>query len=101
MRNNIEILLFNFDETADVAVNLMYAEFLISIRNVDRLKDENTVQVWVGRYMDRLKQRLDSKALEYISNNRNIPTLDWFQKRLLYVIQRHLQEFSQMVRYNH
>ncbi|SFW65126.1 hypothetical protein [Chitinophaga sancti] len=99
MRNNIEILLFNFDETALVAVNSVYNEFLISIKNVDRLKDENTVQLWVRKYMDRLKQRLDSKALEYISNNRNIPTPDWFQKRMLYMIQLHLQEFSQMVRY--
>jgi len=99
MHTNTEILLNDFDETAYVSVNLIYSEFLSSIRNVDRHKDENTVQLWIERHMNRLKQRLDAKALEFISSNRDIPTLDWFRKKLMYIIQLHLQEFSQLVRY--
>ena len=99
MHNTAESLLNNFEETANISVNQVYAEFLISIKHIDRLKNENTVQLWIRRHMDRLKQKLDGKALEYISGNRDIPTIDWFQKKLMYIIRFHLQEFSQMARY--
>lgn len=99
MNNNADTLLNNFDEAACDSVNLMYTEFLISIQHVDRMKHENTVQLWSNKYMDRLKQRLEGTALEYISGNRDIRTIDWFQKKLMYMIRLHLQEFSQMVRY--
>lgn len=99
MHSNVETLLNNFDEAACVSVNLIYTEFLISIKHVDRMKHENTVHLWSGKYMDRLKQRLEGKAHEFISTNRNLPTIDWFQKKMMYMIRLHLQEFSQMVRY--
>lgn len=99
MHSNTETLLNNFDETAYVFVNLFYTQFCFSIKHVDRLKNENTVQLWVGQYTDSLKQSLESKALEYISRNRDLPTIDWFQKKLMYMIRLHLQEFLQRVRY--
>lgn len=99
MYNNAETLLNYFGETAHVCVNVTYSEFLISIKHIDRLKNENSMQLWIGKYMDKLKQRLDGKALEYIATNRDIPTIDWFQKKLMYMINSHLQEFNQMVRY--
>ncbi|WPQ61287.1 hypothetical protein SIO70_23295 [Chitinophaga sancti] len=100
MQNKAENLLHTFDETAYVSVNLIYTEFLNSIKHVDRMKNEHTVQLWIGQYMGRLKQGLEGKAKEYISRNRDIPTIDWFQKKIIYLISVHLQEFSQMVRYN-
>jgi hypothetical protein len=99
MNNNADALLNNFDEAACVSVNLMYTEFLISIQHVDRMKHENAVHLWSSKYIDRLKQRLEGTAQEYISGNRDILTIDWFQKKLMYMIRLHLQEFSQMVRY--
>lgn len=99
MNNNIDTLLHNFDENGHVSVILIYTEFLTSIQNVDRMKDEYAVQVWIGKYMDRLKQKLEGNAREYLSNNSHIPTIDWFQKKLVHIIRQHLQEFSQMVRY--
>lgn len=63
------------------------------------MTDEYAVEITISQYMERLKQRLNGSALEYISRNRNIPTIDWFQKKLIYMIRLHLMEFSQMVRY--
>lgn len=100
MHNNPESILSNFDETAYVYVNLVYSEFLNSIKYVDRMTNEYAVEMSISQYMDRLKQTLEGNALECIARNRNIPTIDWFQKKLIYMIKQHLQEFSQMVRYN-
>lgn len=100
MYNNTESILNNFDKTAYISVNLIYSEFLNSIKYVDRMTNEHEVEKAIGRYMDRLKQNLEGNALEYIARNRNIPTIDWFQKKLIYMIRLHLLEFSQMVRYN-
>ncbi|WP_343672393.1 hypothetical protein [Chitinophaga sp.] len=99
MHNNTETLLSNFDETAYVSVNSFYTQFCSSIKHIDRRKNENTVQLWVGQYTDSLKQSLESKAFEYLSRNRDLPTIDWFQKKLMYMIRLHLQEFLQRVRY--
>lgn len=100
MQNKAENLLHTFDETAYVSVNLIYTEFLNSIKHVDRMKNEHMVELSIGQYMGRLKLGLEGKAMEYISRNRDIPTIDWFQKKIIYLIRVHLQEFSQMVRYN-
>lgn len=100
MHNNAEQLLYNFDEKATDSVSLIYTEFKVSIQHVDRMKYENTVHLLIAKYMVRLKQRLENSALEFISGNRDIPTIDWFQKKIMFIIKHHLQEFSQMTRYN-
>jgi hypothetical protein len=99
MHNNTENILINFDETAYVSVNLIYSEFLNSIKYVDRMRNEHAVEMSISQYSDRLKQRLEGNALDYIAKNRNILTIDWFQKKLIYLIRQHLMEFSQMARY--
>lgn len=99
MYYNSEQLLYHFDEKATNAVSLIYTEFRESIQHVDRMKSENTVHLLVDRYMVRLKHRLETNALEFIYGNRDIPTIDWFQKKIMYIIKNHLQEFSQMTRY--
>jgi len=95
MYNKEENLLNNFDEMALSFVNSIYTEFLFSIKAIDRLKNENTFQLWLQKYMDKLKQRLEGQALEYIWTNRNLPTIDWFHKKLSYMIGQYLQEFLQ------
>ncbi|PSL30998.1 hypothetical protein [Chitinophaga ginsengisoli] len=95
MYNQEENLLNNFDVTALASVNSIYTEFLFSIKDVDRQKNENTFQLWLQKYVDKLKQSLEGKALEYISINRHLPTLDWFHKKLTYMISQYLQEFLQ------
>ena len=100
MYHKAEKLLYNFDEEATDSVSLVYTEFKVSIQYVDRMKYENTVQSLVDKYMFQLKHRLESSALEFISRNRDIPTIDWFQKKIMYIIRHHLQEFSQMTRFN-
>ena len=99
MLNHTENLLNNFDKTAHVFVNAIYQEFSFSIKEVDRLKNENTFQLRTRTYMDKLKQELERKALEYISTNRHLPTIDWFHKKLTYMIQQHLQEFVYRTHY--
>jgi hypothetical protein len=100
MQNSTENILNNFDNTAYISVKLIYSEFLNSIKHVDRLTNEYVVEMSISKYMERLKQKLEGNALEYIAKNRNIPTIDWFQKKLIYMIRLHLLEFSQMARYN-
>jgi hypothetical protein len=99
MLSHAENLLNNFDETAHLFVNSIYTEFTFSIKEVDRLKNENTFQLWTKKYIDKLKQKLEGKALEYISINRDLPTIDWFHKKLVYMIRLHLQEFSYRAEY--
>lgn len=89
-----ENLLIDFDETAFAYVNLIYGEFLCSIRHIDRLKNENIFQRCTQKYTDALKQRLEGKALEYISTNKDLPTIDWFHKKLVCIIRQYLQDFS-------
>lgn len=91
-------ILFNFDKAALGFVNNIYVEFLFSIKDIDRFKNENTFQLWTQKYMHLLKQRLEGKAREFISRNRNLPTIDWFHKKIVYMISQHLREFSQMIR---
>lgn len=98
MYNNIDSLLNNFDLTANASVKLIYNDFLNSIQNIDRLNDEHTIYLRFQHCLDKLKQRLEGKAREYISENQNILTIDWFQKKIIYIIKCHMQEFSQMVR---
>lgn len=100
MHDNTDSILDNFDKAAFIAVNLIYSEFLNAIKHIDRMTNEYAIEMSISQYMDRLKQRLEGNAIEYISRNRNIPTIDWFQKKLIYMIKLHLQEFSQMARYN-
>ncbi|MCF6402931.1 hypothetical protein L3C95_08610 [Chitinophaga filiformis] len=95
MYNNEEKLLTNFDRTALASVNALYVEFLSSSKDVDRLKNEDTFQLWIRKYVEKLKRSLEGKALEYISINRDLPTIDWFHKKLAYMIRLYLQEFLQ------
>jgi hypothetical protein len=99
MLNHAENLLNKFDETAHLFSNSIYTEFIFSIKDVDRFKNENTFQLWTKKYTDKLRQILEGKAMEYISINRNLPTLDWFHKKLSYMIRLHLQEFSSRAQY--
>ena len=94
MLSHAQNLLNKFDETAHLFVNSIYTEFIFSIKDVDRFKNENTFQLWTRKYTDKLKQALEGKALEYISINRDLPTIDWFHKKLVYMIRIHIQEFS-------
>ncbi|SHM71626.1 hypothetical protein [Chitinophaga sp. CF418] len=93
MYSKSEDLLSNFDQAALAFVDSTYVEFSFSVKNVDRLKNENTFQLWIQKYVGKLKQRLEGKALEYISASRDLPTIDWFHKRLAYMIKRFIQDF--------
>lgn len=95
---NDDEILFNFDKAALGFVHTIYVEFLFSIKGIDRFRDESTFQLWRQKYMHLLKQRLEGKALEYISRNRSLPTIDWFHKKMVYMISQHLKEFSQMIK---
>jgi hypothetical protein len=95
MYNKHESLIVDFDETALSFLDSIYQEFLFSIENVDRLRNENTFQLWIQKYVDKLKQRLEGKALDYISINRDLPTIGWFHKKVTYIISQCLQEFLQ------
>lgn len=95
MYSQTENLLTNFDKLALTFVNSTYQEFSFSVQHVDRRRDENVFQLWIQKYADRLRQRLEGKALEYISVNRNLPTIDWLHKKLVYMIGRFVQDFLQ------
>ncbi|UPK72110.1 hypothetical protein [Chitinophaga filiformis] len=95
MYSQSETLLTDFDETALAFVNSTYVEFSFSVKNVDRRSNENIFQLWIQRYADKLKQRLEGKALEYISMNRDLPTIDWLHKKIVYMIRRFIQDFLQ------
>ncbi|SFO52511.1 hypothetical protein SAMN05428949_5572 [Chitinophaga sp. YR627] len=99
MLSHAENLLNKFDEAANLFVNSIYTEFIFSIKDVDRRKNENTFQLWTKKYTDKLRQILEGKALEYIAINRNLPTIDWFHKKLVYMIRVHIQEFSYRAEY--
>lgn len=95
MYSQSENLLTNFDKTALAFVNSTYMEFSFSVKNVDRWREEHVFQLWIQKYADKLKQRLEGKALEYISVNRDMPTIDWFHKKLVYMIRSFVQDFLQ------
>ncbi|ACU63429.1 hypothetical protein [Chitinophaga pinensis] len=99
MLSHTENLLNTFDETAHLFANSIYTEFIFSIKDVDRLKNENTFQLWTRKYTGKLKQLLEGQAMEYISTNRDLATIDWFHKKLVNMIRLHLQEFSYRAQY--
>ncbi|QHS59400.1 hypothetical protein [Chitinophaga agri] len=99
MYNRDENLLNVFGNTALSFLNAVYAEFLFSIKYVDRRKNEHLVQSSTMKYMDKLRMKLEEKAREYIATNRDLLTIDWFHKKLVYLIKQYLQEFLQRTQY--
>lgn len=93
MYNNHDILLKNFEEVAHASVNSTYMEFLHAIKHVNKLNNEDSIQSWIRKYADNLRQKLHSKAMEYLLTNRHVPTIDWLNKKVEYTIKYSLQEF--------
>lgn len=99
MYNRDENLLAIFGNTAHTFVNSIYAEFLFSSRNIDRLKNEHVFQSCTLKYMGQLRLKLEEEARAYISTHRDLPTIDWFHKKLVYLIKQCLQDFLQRTKH--
>jgi len=95
MYNKDEKLLINFDEMALAFANSIYADFLFSAKTARSMTNGRAFQLKIGQYVDQLRQRLETKAMEYLSVNRDLQKIDWFNKKLVYMIRQHIQDFQQ------
>lgn len=93
MYTNDESLLFDFHQHALYYIKSLHVEFSSSIKEVDRHRNENTFQMKIQSSANKLKQNLERQALEYISINRHMPTIDWFHKKLGYMIREYIRDF--------
>jgi hypothetical protein len=98
MHNKIENLVTDFDYIAQVSMNTAYAAFVFSVKNIDRQENENLFQSIIQQYAEKLKQTLEQTALEFIFNNRYLPTIDWLHKRVFFMIGQYRQEFLQQAK---
>lgn len=98
MQKDDEYLMLNFNDKAQQLFYHIYEEFVQSVKDIDRQQHEHLFHQCQGKYAIALKQRLEQQALNFIADNRTMPTLDRFQKKVPVLIQQYILEFLQQAR---
>ncbi|HEY1871432.1 MAG TPA: hypothetical protein VGG71_10250 [Chitinophagaceae bacterium] len=91
-------ILIDFNNRAKKIFFSLYAKFKESAKILDRTKDDNVFQQQQSKYLQTLKQQLESLALEIMSKNSLVENNSQLNKKLTDEIDEYLKEFRQKSR---
>jgi hypothetical protein len=80
---DIEQILIDFNDKAQIIFISLYEKFKLSAKKLDRTKDNNVFQQQEGKYLATLKYQLDSLALEFLSRNKTSTNISQLNKNWL------------------
>ncbi|HET9747559.1 MAG TPA: hypothetical protein VFP97_17705 [Chitinophagaceae bacterium] len=98
MDREFEQLSVNFNTKAQKVFTSIYEKFRLSVKKLDRQKDENVFQLQMGKYLNTLKSELEGVAYELLTSHKSIRNTDLCNKVLKDYINIYLQEFRQKAR---
>jgi hypothetical protein len=91
-------ILIDFDARAQKIFFSLYAKFKGSAKLLDRTQDDNVFQQQQGKYLQTLKQQLESLALEILDKNSPVGDSSQLNKKLADEINEYVKEFTQKSR---
>ena len=98
MDSRLEQISVDFTARAQRLFISTYEKFRLSVKRLDRLKDENVFQLQLGKYLNTFRSQLESIADELIIKNKTIKNTGHFNKFLSNKITIYLGEFRQKAR---
>lgn len=75
-----------------------YERFRLSVKKLDRQRDENVFQLQLGKYVVTLRSHLESIAYDLLAKNKEIKHSDRFNRVLRNQVNIYLIEFRQKAR---
>lgn len=91
-------ILIDFNNRAKKIFFLLYERFRESTKRLDRAKDENVFQQQESKYLQTLKQQLESLALEILNKSSSVGNKSQLNKKLTDEINEYIKEFRQKSR---
>jgi|SRR5690242_7378487 len=91
-------ILTDFNNSAQRIFFSLYQTFKESAKLLDRAKDDNVFQQQQGKYLQTLKQQLESLALEILNKNNSAGKNKELNKKLTDEINGYVKEFRQKSR---
>lgn len=91
-------ILIEFNNRAKKIFFSLYENFKESAKLLNRRRDDNVFQQQQGKYLQTLKQQLESLALEVLNKNRSSGNNNELTKKLTGEINEYVKEFMQKSR---
>ena len=91
-------ILIDFNKRAQKVFFPLYEKFKESAKLLDRVRDDNVFQQQQSKYLQTLKQQLESLALEILNKNRSVGKNSQLNKKLTDEINEYMKEFRQKSR---
>ena len=91
-------ILIDFNKRAQKIFFSLYGKFKESAKLLDRARDDNVFQQQQSKYLQTLKQQLESLALEILNKNRSVGNNSQLNKKLTDEINEYVKEFKQKSR---
>jgi len=91
-------ILLDFNKRAKKIFFSLYEKFRESAKLIDRARDDNVFQQQQSKYLQTLKQQLESLALEILSKNSSVRDNSQLNKKLTDEINEYVKEFRQKSR---
>ena len=91
-------ILIDFNKRAQKIFFSLYGKFKESAKLLDRVRDDNVFQQQQSKYLQTLKQQLESLALEILNKNRSVGNNSQLNKKLTDEINEYVREFKQKSR---
>jgi len=91
-------ILIDFNKRAQKIFFSLYGKFKESAKLLDRARDDNVFQQQQSKYLQALKQQLESLALEILNKNRSVGNNSQLNKKLTDEINEYVKEFRQKSR---
>lgn len=91
-------ILIDFNKRAQKVFFPLYEKFKESTKLLNRVRDDNVFQQQQSKYLQTLKQQLESLALEILNKNRSVGNNSQLNKKLTDEINEYVNEFRQKSR---
>ena len=98
MDRDFEQLSVDFESKAQNLFMSTYEKFSLSVKKIDRQKDENVFQLQLGKYVATLRSQLENVAYELLMKNKRIKNSDRVNRVLKNNINVYLIELRQKAR---
>lgn len=96
--NESSQILIDFNNRAKKIFFSLFERFKESAKLLDRAQDDNVFQQQQGKYLQTLKQQLESLALELLNKNSSVGNIRQLNKNLTDEINEYVNEFRQKSR---
>jgi len=91
-------ILVDFNNRAEKIFFPLYEKFKESAKLLNRARDDNVFQQQQSKYLQTLKQQLESLAIEILNKNSSVGNNSQLNRKLTEEINEYLKEFRQKSR---